>query len=705
MRGHLLDPDVLVRAVASGRQKGQQPPLEAGRAAVRRPQGRAPPPGHGVRRHPGAHRQPRRSATRRGTPSTTCSTSRSATGTSRPPPRPTRCGSPRSSRRWCTPATARSEVEVDRGHDRDKDRLLPEDDPVLVALGISDADGPDQAEPAGEVPPGRGVPPAARRSRHRRVEKGHLRRPTRRGPAADRRPRLRQRLPDLRRPPVPHRRARAAGAADRRRRARSSPASTTARSPRELGIDADFVVGIDRRRRARPGARGGAGAARLRHRDRRGAGPRGRVAGRRWCWPRPAATTTSPPSCAASATPAPYAMLTRHGILRERFADTLTDALRASLLRLQGYRVDVMQFVESQHTPRNTMLRAVRTGAPVKGGGVRKEYDELVDDLGACGRGWPSCSAHAACVSGRSPAGGRRAVRCSARPAAPADDGERGVPLPGPGDRGVQRAGRRATGCSSPPTTPATPAGSSRSTRRPARPSASPAGRASPRTSRRWRPAGPARSGSATSATTPRSAPSIRSTRVPVGRGATVDAGATYDLAYPDGARRRRGAAGAPARPAGCRRHQGASSAARCTPRPRELGADGPTGCGSSATCCRSPPTGRSSPTAGTSCSATTAGASVYTFPASTRSASSTCPTQQQGEGIAVDDDDGVYVSSEGLQSAGARGRRCPPTLRAAARRRRAERRAVHRRADAELARGQGAARDEEPQRREPCSG
>ncbi len=77
-------------------------------------------------------------------------------------------------------------------------------------------------------------------------------------------------------------------------------------------------------------------------------------------------------------TPEPYAMLTRHGILRERFADTLTDALRASLMRLQGYRVEVMQFVESKHTPRNTMLRAVRTGAPVKGGGVRKEYDDLV---------------------------------------------------------------------------------------------------------------------------------------------------------------------------------------------------------------------------------------------------------------------------------------------------------------------------------------
>lgn len=81
-------------------------------------------------------------------------------------------------------------------------------------------------------------------------------------------------------------------------------------------------------------------------------------------------------------TPTPYAMLTRHGILRERFADTLTDALRASLLRLEGYRVEVVQFVESQHTPRNTMLRAVRTSGAVKGGSIKKEYDELVASWG-----------------------------------------------------------------------------------------------------------------------------------------------------------------------------------------------------------------------------------------------------------------------------------------------------------------------------------
>jgi SAM-dependent methyltransferase len=80
-------------------------------------------------------------------------------------------------------------------------------------------------------------------------------------------------------------------------------------------------------------------------------------------------------------TPAPYSMLTRHGILRERFADTLTDAVRAGLLRLVGYRVDVVEFVESKHTPRNTLLRAVRTGA-TPSDRARAEYDDLTRTWG-----------------------------------------------------------------------------------------------------------------------------------------------------------------------------------------------------------------------------------------------------------------------------------------------------------------------------------
>jgi SAM-dependent methyltransferase len=80
-------------------------------------------------------------------------------------------------------------------------------------------------------------------------------------------------------------------------------------------------------------------------------------------------------------TPAPYTLLTRSGILRERFADTLTDAMRASILRLAGYRVDVIEFVDSKHTPRNTLLRAVRTGAD-PGDDARAELAELTGTWG-----------------------------------------------------------------------------------------------------------------------------------------------------------------------------------------------------------------------------------------------------------------------------------------------------------------------------------
>jgi SAM-dependent methyltransferase len=75
--------------------------------------------------------------------------------------------------------------------------------------------------------------------------------------------------------------------------------------------------------------------------------------------------------------PHPYGALTRHAILRERFADVLTDALRADILRLLGYRVDVVEFVDSRHTPRNVLLRAVRTGAKPTPRRVA-EYRDLV---------------------------------------------------------------------------------------------------------------------------------------------------------------------------------------------------------------------------------------------------------------------------------------------------------------------------------------
>lgn len=52
--------------------------------------------------------------------------------------------------------------------------------------------------------------------------------------------------------------------------------------------------------------------------------------------------------------------LTEYGILKERFASLATDALRAQFLELHGYKTQVLEFIETEHTPKNLLIRAVR---------------------------------------------------------------------------------------------------------------------------------------------------------------------------------------------------------------------------------------------------------------------------------------------------------------------------------------------------------
>jgi len=61
--------------------------------------------------------------------------------------------------------------------------------------------------------------------------------------------------------------------------------------------------------------------------------------------------------------PEPWGALTKFGLMKERLGDLLTDSLRAQLLRIVGYRVEVIEFVGGEHTPRNLMIRAVKTDA------------------------------------------------------------------------------------------------------------------------------------------------------------------------------------------------------------------------------------------------------------------------------------------------------------------------------------------------------
>ncbi len=64
----------------------------------------------------------------------------------------------------------------------------------------------------------------------------------------------------------------------------------------------------------------------------------------------------------ADQAPPDLAPLLRDGIVRERLGDLITDSLRAELLRASGYRTDVIEFVSTEHTAKNLMIRAVRTG-------------------------------------------------------------------------------------------------------------------------------------------------------------------------------------------------------------------------------------------------------------------------------------------------------------------------------------------------------
>ena len=79
--------------------------------------------------------------------------------------------------------------------------------------------------------------------------------------------------------------------------------------------------------------------------------------------------------------PEPWSLLTRHGVVSERLIDLMTDSLRAQILKLLGYRVDIVEFVGGEHTPRNIMIRAVKTGVKVDPAEVDRYQAMLADWL------------------------------------------------------------------------------------------------------------------------------------------------------------------------------------------------------------------------------------------------------------------------------------------------------------------------------------
>ena len=65
----------------------------------------------------------------------------------------------------------------------------------------------------------------------------------------------------------------------------------------------------------------------------------------------------------------------KHGLLKERMSAVLTDGIRAALLERAGYEVQVLEFIDMEHTPKNILLRCVKNSR------MRPKKDENVEEM------------------------------------------------------------------------------------------------------------------------------------------------------------------------------------------------------------------------------------------------------------------------------------------------------------------------------------
>lgn len=73
----------------------------------------------------------------------------------------------------------------------------------------------------------------------------------------------------------------------------------------------------------------------------------------------------------------------KYGLLKERMAALITDGLRAGLLEQAGYQVQVLEFIDMEHTPKNILIRAVRGGKTPQCGGNSVHSGETPEPEGA----------------------------------------------------------------------------------------------------------------------------------------------------------------------------------------------------------------------------------------------------------------------------------------------------------------------------------
>ena len=72
----------------------------------------------------------------------------------------------------------------------------------------------------------------------------------------------------------------------------------------------------------------------------------------------------------------------KYGIIKERSAALFTDALRADLLESQGYKAQILEFIDMEHTPKNLLIRAVKQKNVQPSGKKMQEYEQMEQMLG-----------------------------------------------------------------------------------------------------------------------------------------------------------------------------------------------------------------------------------------------------------------------------------------------------------------------------------
>ena len=71
----------------------------------------------------------------------------------------------------------------------------------------------------------------------------------------------------------------------------------------------------------------------------------------------------------------------KYGLIKERLSALFTDALRADLLEENGYDTQVLEFIDMEHTPKNLLIRAVKTGKKQSTDSLAEMTEALHADL------------------------------------------------------------------------------------------------------------------------------------------------------------------------------------------------------------------------------------------------------------------------------------------------------------------------------------